>query len=100
MQVVSKRTLRLFWEKHPQAETPLRTWHAVVEKARWAGPQDVREQFGSVDFVSDNRAIFNIGGNRFRLVAHVSYEFKAVLVKFVGTHAEYDEIDAATVGGR
>jgi mRNA interferase HigB len=100
MQVVSKRTLWLFWEKHPQAETPLRTWHAVVEKAMWAGPQDVREQFGSVDFVSDNRAIFNIGGNRFRLVAHVSYEFKAVLVKFVGTHAEYDEIDAATVGGR
>lgn len=100
MQVVSKRTLRLFWEKHPQAEIPLRTWHAVVEKAMWAGPQDVREQFGSVDFVSDNRAIFNIGGNRFRLVAHISYEFKAVWVKFVGTHAEYNEIDAATVGGR
>lgn len=92
--------MRLFWEKHPQAETPLRTWHAVVEKAMWAGPQDVREQFGSVDFVSDNRAIFNIGGNRFCLVAHISYAFKAVLVKFVGTHAEYDEIDAATIGGR
>ena len=72
----------------------------MVEKATWAGPQDIREQFGSVDFVADNRAIFDLGGNKFRLIAHVSCEFKAVLVKFVGTHAEYDEIDAATVGGR
>ena len=100
MQVVSKRRLRLFWEQHRDAETPLRTWHATVEKAAWASPQDIRGQFGSVDFIADNRAIFNIGGNKFRLVAHVSYEFKAVLVKFIGTHAEYDEIDAATVGGR
>ena len=99
MQVVAKRTLVKFWEKHNQAETPLRTWHSLVSKAEWKTPQEIRDQFGnSVDFVGDNRVIFDIGGNDFRLVVHVSYTFKCVLIKFVGTHADYDDIDAETVG--
>ncbi|HTW52070.1 MAG TPA: type II toxin-antitoxin system HigB family toxin [Stellaceae bacterium] len=73
-------------------------WHSMVSQAKWAGPADVRAEFGSADVVGDNRVIFNISGNRFRLVAHISYEYKAVLVKFVGTHAEYDDIDPATHG--
>lgn len=97
MQIIAKRTLRLFWEKHPQAETPLRAWFATVSAAQWKGPPDVRTQFGSADFVADNRVIFDIAGNKFRLVVHVSYGFGRVLVKFVGTHAEYDKIDAGTV---
>ncbi|HEV2187621.1 MAG TPA: type II toxin-antitoxin system HigB family toxin [Stellaceae bacterium] len=96
MQVVALRTLKLFWAKHPQAERPLRTWYSLVSQAEWTGPADVRAQFGSADFVADNRVIFDIGGNKFRLVVHVSYDYKAVLVKFVGTHAEYDEIDPVT----
>jgi mRNA interferase HigB len=96
MQVVALRALRLFWTQHPQAERPLRTWYSAVSRAEWARPADVRTQFGSADFVADNRVVFDIGGNKYRLVAHVSYEYKAVLVKFVGTHAEYDEIDPAT----
>jgi mRNA interferase HigB len=98
MQVVALRTLRLFWERYPQAEIPLRTWYNAVSQAEWSGPANVRSQFSSADFVADNRVIFNIGGNRFRLVTHVSYEYKAVLIKFVGTHAEYDRIDPATHG--
>ena len=97
MQIIAKRTLRLFWEKHPQAETPLRAWFATVSAAQWKGPADVRAQFGSADFVADNRVIFDVAGNKFRLVVHVSYGFGRVLVKFVGTHAEYDKIDAGTV---
>ena len=97
MQIIAKRTLRLFWEKHPQAETPLRAWFATVSAAQWKGPADVRAQFGSADFVADNRVIFDVAGNTFRLVVHVSYGFGRVLVKFVGTHAEYDKIDAGTV---
>lgn len=74
-------------------------WHSVVERAVWAGPADVKARFGAaVDFVGDNRLIFDIGGNRFRLVVHVSYRFKRCLMKFVGTHAEYDRIDPETVG--
>jgi mRNA interferase HigB len=98
MQVVALRTLKLFWTRHPQAETPLRTWHSAVSAAEWTGPSDVKASFGSADFIADNRVIFNIGGNKFRLIAHVSHEYKAVLVKFVGTHAEYDAIDPANYG--
>jgi mRNA interferase HigB len=78
---------------------PLRTWYAMVDKAMWDGPADVKEQFGtSVDFIADNRVIFDIGGNKYRLVVHVAYRFERVLVKFAGTHAEYDKIDPKTIG--
>lgn len=98
MQIVAKRTLVKFWERHPQAKTPLSIWHHTVEKATWAGPADVKAHYGAaVDFVSDNRMIFDISGNKYRLVVHVSYAFKAVLIKFIGTHAEYDKVDPATV---
>lgn len=98
MQVVAKRTLKKFWELHADAEAPLNTWYGIVTKASWTTPQEVKAQFGTtVDFVSDNRAIFDIGGNKFRLVARIVYRFKAVQIKFVGTHKDYDKIDAETV---
>lgn len=97
MQIVSRKRLITFWEKHPRAEVPLANWFVVVKAAEWKTPQDVKADFASVDFVGDNRAIFNIGGNNYRLVAHVSYTFKSLLIKFVGTHAEYDKIDPETV---
>lgn len=98
MQIIAKRTLKEFWEKHPQAETPLKVWYSIVDSAEWSGPADVKAQFGAnVDFVSDNRIIFDISGNKYRLITHVAYPFKRVLIKFVGTHAEYDKIDAETV---
>jgi mRNA interferase HigB len=98
MQVIAKRTLKLFWHRHPQAEGPLRAWHAAVTRAEWKGPADVKAAFGTtVDFVADNRIVFDIGGNKYRLVVHVAYRFKRVLIKFVGTHGEYDKIDAGSV---
>jgi mRNA interferase HigB len=101
MQVIARRTLRLFWERHPRAEAPLRVWFAVASKAVWHSPAEVKRQFGTaVDFVSDNRVVFDIGGNKYRLIAHVSYEFGRMLVKFVGTHAEYDRIDPENVSWR
>ena len=97
MNVVSRRTLVEFWTKHPPAKSPLEGWYHVARHAAWKGPQDVRSDFNFVDFVSDNRAIFNIRGNSFRLVVRISYEFQNIMVKFVGNHAEYDKIDANTV---
>lgn len=98
MQVIAKRTLKLFWKRHPQAEQPLRVWFAIADKADWKGPQDVKTMFGpTVDFVRDNRAVFDIAGNKYRLVVHIAYRFKRVLIKFVGTHKEYDRIDASKV---
>ena len=86
MQIIARRTLRQFWERHPNAEKPLRAWYGVVAGAAWATPADVKKMFGAnVDFVADNRAIFDIGGNKFRLVVHITYGYQRVLVKFVGT---------------
>ena len=98
MQIIAKRTLRVFWEQHPQAEAPLRVWHALVASVTWTGPADVKAMFGaSVDFVGDSRIIFDIGGNKYRLIVHVAFRFRRVLVKFVGTHKDYDRIDPETV---
>lgn len=98
MQIVALRTLRQFWRKHPQAGGPVRAWYAVAARAEWRAPADIKRQFGAtVDFVGDSRVIFDLAGNKYRLVVRVSYVYKAVLVKFVGTHAEYDRIDPETV---
>jgi mRNA interferase HigB len=98
MQIIAKRVLREFWIRHNQAEAPLRAWYALVDKVEWSGPQDVKDRFGTtVDFVSDNRIIFDIGGNKYRLIVHVAYRFKRVLIKFVGTHEEYNRINPETV---
>ena len=101
MQVIARRTLKQFWAHHPQAEGLIRVWFAISGAAQWTGPQDIKRQFGStVDFVGDNRVIFDLGGNRYRLVVHVSFTFGRILVKFIGTHADYDRIDPETVSWR
>ncbi|MBB2157194.1 type II toxin-antitoxin system HigB family toxin [Gluconacetobacter diazotrophicus] len=97
MNVIALKTLRDFWAAEPKAETPLRAWYALAAKAEWAGPADIRAMFNSADFVGDNRVIFNIGGNKYRLIVHVAYRHKRVLIKFVGTHKDYDDIDPETV---
>jgi mRNA interferase HigB len=98
MQVIALRTLKQFWRAHPQAEIPLRTWYGVARQAIWSKPQDIKDDFGdAVDFVADNRVIFDIAGNKYRLIVHVSYRYQRILVKFVGTHREYDDIDPETI---
>lgn len=99
MQIIARRTLREFWEQYPQAETPLRTWYKIVSEATWKTPAEIKAALGTnVDFVGDSRVIFDIGGNKYRLVVRVAYDpFYRVLIKFVGTHEEYDEIDPETV---
>lgn len=98
MQIIAKKALKVFWAKHNQAEAPRTAWYLAVSKAVWNSPADVTTMFGTtVDFIADNRVIFDIAGNKYRLVVHVAYGFKRVLIKFVGTHAEYDRIDPETV---
>ena len=98
MNVIAKRTLREFWERHPEAQGPLEAWYTLASKATWETPADIKAMFGTnVDFVGDNRVIFDIGGNKYRLILHIAYRFKSALVKFIGTHDEYDKIDAETV---
>ena len=101
MQVIARRMLREFRARYPHAEGPIRAWVAIAAKARWANPAEIKRQFGgTVDFVGDNRVIFDLGGNKYRLVVHVSFTFGRLLVKFIGTHAEYDRIDPETISWR
>lgn len=98
MQIIARRTLRQFWEKHPQAQMPLRNWYTLASGAHWTGPANIKALFGAnVDFVGDNRVIFDIGGNKYRLIVHIAYAYERVLIKFIGTHAEYDRIDPETI---
>ena len=98
MNVIARKALKDFWERYPDAEKPLSTWYQIISKGTWGSPADLKTAFGAnVDFVGDNRAIFDIGGNKYRLIVHFAYLHKTALVKFVGTHEEYDSIDAETV---
>jgi len=97
MRVIARRVLREFWKKHPTAEQPLKAWFAEAHAAHWVNPQAIKSQYRHASFVGDNRVVFNIGGNKFRLVVHVNFPIGVVLIKFVGTHADYDRIDAETV---
>jgi mRNA interferase HigB len=98
VRVIAQRTLRAFWDRHPQAEQPLRSWLQEMRRGKFRKPSDVRHHYNSADFVGDDRVIFNIGGNKYRLVVHMSYRRQIALIKFIGTHKQYDRIDAATVG--
>lgn len=97
MRIIAIKTLRQFWERHADAEGYLTAWFAEANKARWKGPQDILDHYRSADILPDNRVVFNIKGNQYRLVVKVHYNTGLVYVRFVGTHAEYNKIDAETI---
>ena len=87
----------MFWERHPQAKGTLEAWHQEVARAEWAHPSAVKAQFNSASLLPGNRVVFNIGGNKYRLVVKIHYPFRIVYVRFVGSHREYDQIDVTSV---
>jgi mRNA interferase HigB len=99
MRVIALRALREFWQQpgRRDAEQPLRAWFREVERADWRTSADIRTRYATASFLNDNRVCFNIGGNKYRLIVRVLYRHHAVFVRFIGTHAEYDRIDANTV---
>jgi len=97
MKVIAVGSLRKFWQRHPAAEQPLKAWYDEAKHADWKQPQDIKRRYSSASFIGRNQVVFNIKGNDYRLVVAVAYRFQAAYIKFVGTHAEYDRIDAATV---
>lgn len=97
MRMIALSRLRQYQQQYPQAERQLALWSGFVLKASWTTPQDVKDSFRSASFLENNRVVFNVCGNNYRLVVAVAYRIQTVYVKFFGTHAEYDKIDAATV---
>jgi mRNA interferase HigB len=97
MRVIAVKTLRDFWTKHPQAEIPLSAWYALARRATWRSPTDIKAAYRSASFLPNNRVIFNIKGNDYRLVVAVHYDRGIMFVRFVGTHREYDRINAQKI---
>lgn len=97
MRIIAKRTLRAFWELYPDAEEPLLAWYREVEKEDWSTPQQLKEKYRNASIVKDSRAVFNIKGNDYRLVVKINYPYRVVYVRFVGSHAEYDNINVEEV---
>ena len=102
VRVIAKRSLRKVWESVPEyadAKGPLEAWYFEVIRASWTTPQELKAQFGSASILKNSRVVFNIAGNKYRLVVAVDYRRHACFVKFVGTHKQYDTIDAETYDG-
>ncbi len=97
MRIISRKVFRKFWGKHPDAEQPLRAWLKNVKQASWQTPSDVKNSYRSASFVANNRVIFNIKGNHYRIVIVIKYQYGIVYIRFVGTHSEYDKIDTTTI---
>jgi mRNA interferase HigB len=99
MRIIARKALREFWEQlaHRDAEQPLKAWYAEAKSATWRTPADVKAQYGSASIVGHNRVVFNIAGNKYRLVVKFHYNTGIGYVRFVGTHQEYDQIDVETV---
>ena len=97
MRVITKKTLRNFWEKHEDAEQALKAWYHEAKKANWESPNDIKQRYRSADFLPGNRVVFNIKGNHYRLVVKIVYEIQCIYVRFVGTHKEYDRINSEEI---
>jgi mRNA interferase HigB len=97
VRIISRKTLKEFWEKYPDSEEHLKAWYQIANDAEWATPQDIKEQYRNASILKDGRVVFNIKGNTYRLVVWINYEFYTIYIRFVGTHEEYDETDVQTV---
>jgi mRNA interferase HigB len=97
VRVIAKKTLREFWIKHSDCEDQLKSWHKEAIEAFWNSPQDIKNDYPSASFLQDNRVVFNIKGNKYRLIVKINYDFAMIWIRFIGTHAEYDKINASTI---
>jgi mRNA interferase HigB len=97
MRILSRSTLRDFWESHPDVEEPLKTWYYEASRANWQSPIDVKTAHRHASIIANNRVVFNIKGNSYRLVVAIRYDIGIIFIRFIGTHSEYDKVEAETI---
>lgn len=97
MRVIAIKTLRDFWARNADAEQPLRAWYHEASKAKWTSPTPIKAQYRSASILKNNRVVFNIAGNKYRLVVRIHYQIGIVYIRFIGTHTEYDQIRAEEI---
>jgi len=97
VRVIAKRTLRVFWIKHADSEQQLTSWYRETEKADWNSINELKTEYPNASILKDNRIVFNIKGNNYRLIVKFNFEFQICWIRFIGTHAEYDKINAKEI---
>ncbi len=100
MRVIALATLKAFWEKHPEyldAKEPTLAWYRHTLNADWPAPADIKRDFGSASILRDGRVVFNLAGNKYRLVVWINYAYRVAYIRFIGTHPQYDRIDAQRI---
>ncbi len=95
--IIAKKILREFWEMHADSEQYLKTWYETAKSSNWTSPNEVKQTYINANILKDSRVVFNIKGNSYRLIVKFNYERQWAFIRFVGTHAEYDKIDANTI---
>ena len=99
MRIISRKALRQFWEKreYSDAEQPLKSWFREASNADWSGPSAIKAMYRSASIVGNSRVVFNIAGNKYRLVVKVNYRYRVMYIRFVGTHRQYDRINVLEI---
>ena len=97
MRIIARSTLREFWQKYPDSEQSLKAWFYDVKSANWQSPSEIKNVYANASIIANNRVVFNIRGNRYRLIVHVRYDIGIVFIRFIGTHQDYDQIDSTTI---
>lgn len=94
MRVIAKKVLREFWEIHPDCEQQLKSWYREAEKGEWKNTNELKKEYPSASILKDNRIVFNIRGNNYRLIVRINFHYQMMWIRFIGTHKEYDKVDA------
>ncbi|MEM9539627.1 MAG: type II toxin-antitoxin system HigB family toxin [Cyanobacteria bacterium P01_E01_bin.42] len=97
MRIIARSTLRRFWDRHADAEQPLKSWFQDARQMEWNSPADIKAIYANASILPNNRVVFNIKGNDYRLVVHIRYDIGIIFIRFICTHQEYDKVDAATI---
>jgi len=97
LRVIAKKILREFWGKHNDCEQQLKAWFQEASKAKWTTPNEIKSEYTSASIVGNDRFVFNIKGNAYRLIVKINFDYQMVWIRFMGTHAEYDKINAKTI---
>lgn len=94
MRVIAKKILRDFWKSHADSEEQLKTWYKEASKANWRSPVDIKAEYAHASVLKSGRVVFNICGNRYRLIVDINYVRQCMFIRFIGTHNDYDKVDA------
>ncbi len=97
MRVIAKKVLREFWEKHSDCEHQLKAWFQEISKTEWTNPNEIKVEYPSASIIGNDRIVFNIKGKKYRLIVKINFDYQMVWIRFIGTHSEYDKVNAKTI---